>query len=312
VNKSDDMSNELRTPQAMVVWASAPLWPMLSLVSHWHRPEGLRQVHILHAVQPAESILSALRLRHLLNALYPEIQVTLPERAGSASPQAVTAQIESWLSQQPDIDWLLLGCGTTPAWNMGLTAFAGRPRVQIISQESPGTWNEWQRPSSQNGVVLAELEGFAPARPDALSIELLLKSQFMTSEKSPLYVGESGRSLPLRRLTEFGAANGWDWPAAFKDSGLEATGNPAALFARYLAAGLGELGVGNLVQNLKITPQPEGRGKEIITLDLAANTGEQLLIHPDANATACRMATPIEHFVVTLDDGSALSVIIRR
>ena len=278
-NEIDDMTNEMKTPRAMVVLAGESIWPVLSLAAHGHNgQDGLRTVCLYHTAQPAESLLPALRLRHLLSALFSNVQVVLPDNVGGLSPQEVRWQIDRWLPQQPDGDWILLGSSSLSSWNLGLATFVGQPRLQVISRESPGAWYEWQRSGDRDGIVLEKLPGFASGGTDALAIETLLKSQFMTSDKSPLYSAQSGGSLPIHRLSEFGAANGWDWPAAFKDNGLDASASPAALFARYLAASLGELGITNLAHAIKITPQPETREKESIEIDLVANTGGQLVV----------------------------------
>jgi hypothetical protein len=273
------MTNEIKTPQAMVVLANESLWPILSMVVHWRsRPEGLQSVYIYHTTQPAESLLPALRLRYLLNSLFPEIQVTLPENPGGTVPSDVQAQVEAWIKNNPTAGWILLGNGSTGPMELGFIAFVERPGIQVIAPGGPGLWYQWGQKAGQAGIVLQPLDGFDGSRTDALSIEAVLKSQVMTSDKAPAYAGASADDLPVRRLTDIGAANGWDWPAAFKNCGIDHQSPPAALFTRYLAAVLREFGVMNLGHGIRITPQPETRDKNALELDLVFIAGGRLFV----------------------------------
>jgi hypothetical protein len=273
------MTHDVKPTRALVALAGESIWPILSWVCHYHtRQEGPAAVCLFHTAEPADSLLPAMRLRHLINVLFPDVQVVLPETFGVLAPWEIQIQIEQWLASMPDNDWVLLGSRGVTAWNLGLAGFAGSPRLQIVSQDHMGIWQRWQRPQESRGLAMEKWTELALHETDALSIETLLQSQFVTSDKIPGCVLQRGDDLPIRRLTEIGAAKGWDWPAAFKDSGVAPTGTPCDLFAQYLAAGLFELGAVNVAHGIRITPQPDNRDKETIEIDLAANFLGQFII----------------------------------
>jgi hypothetical protein len=273
------MTNDVKPSMGLVILAGESIWPGLALACHYRaRQQGPIAVFIYHTAQPAESLLPAMRLRYLLNTILPEVQVLLPVNFSGLAPHEVHAQIDQWIASQPDIKWVLLSSSGVTGWNLGLTGFVGRPRVQIASHDSQQGWQRWQQPETGTGVVTENWTELAADATDALALEHLLQSQFVTSDKIPSYTAQPGMALPLRRLTEFGAANGWDWPATFKDSGLESAAAPADLFARYLAAGLIELGITNVAHRIRITPQPEARDKENLAFDLAVSCRGQLIL----------------------------------
>ena len=273
------MTNEIKMPQAMVVLANESLWPILSMVVHCQsRPEGLQRVLIYHTAQPVESLIPASRLRYLLNSLFPEIEVKLPENLGAGTPSDVQAQIERWMQDHPGAHWMLLGSGSTGPMELGLLGFVGRPNIEVIGPGGPGLWCRWDRPAGQEGIVLQPLDGCHPSATDALPIEALLKSQVMTSDKAPVYTASTAEDLPVRRLTDLGAANGWDWASAFKQCGLDTSATPAAFFVRYLAAALGELGISNLAHTIRLSPQADARDKNDLEMDLVFNARGRLVI----------------------------------
>lgn len=273
------MTPDVKPSVALATLAGESIWPLLSLVCHYRaRQEGPTAVCIYHTALAAESLLPAMRLRHLLNAMFPDVQVVLPDVFSGLTPEAVQAQLELWLSSRPDVGWVLLSSAGALNWNLALANFVGHPRTQLLGQDSSGAWQRWQRPTDGSGLVMENWMELALAGTDALAIENLLQSQLVTSDKVPSYVARKGSALPLRRLTDLGAANGWDWPATFKGSGLDATGTPAELFAQYVAAGLMELGVENVDHGIRLASQPEARDKETIEIELAVNYRGQLIL----------------------------------
>lgn len=273
------MSNDVKPSTALVILSGESIWPILSQVCHCRAlQKGPAAVFIFHTAQPAESLLPAMRLRHMLHTLFPDVQVVLPDVFSSLAPREIRAQINQWLESRSDTDWVMLGSSGSTAWNLALASFAGHPRVGILGQDDTRAWQHWLRPEEENGIVMEKGPELALDATDTLAIEHLLRSQFVTSDKIPSYTADKGRSLPLHRLTEVGAANSWDWPAAFKDSGLETAASPAGLFAQYLAAGLTELGISNLAHGIRIAPQSDAPNKENIKIDLAANFHGQLVL----------------------------------
>lgn len=265
-----------RPGRSLVVMAGKQLWPALQCVSFWrNQPGGLGDVHLFFTLEEDQSKLPALRLARLLSLLFPELRLIVPAAGLGNLPQHFSAQVNLWMAATPDREWILTAAAEFQTAAFGLSSFVGRADTRIFLHDPRGDWFEWLALSEAPGSRFTDFPELRTTPMDALPVEVLMRSQCDGHDPRMELSSQPTAPLPVKWLTEVGAANGWNWPAAFKTCGQEIAEAPLALFKRYLAAALLEAGISQIARDLKFG---EANRKEPPVFDLVVNHHGRLVI----------------------------------
>ncbi len=264
---------------AMIVLASEQLWPNLSGLVHWHENEGgVDALFIYHTGDERRSEAPAGRLKRLCRAVYPEIEVILPEKPCGIVPSAVRAQIGSWRTGRGDEwRWVINATGGVKLMFEGAMAFCSEERCQVIYRELSGQWFELTRTTELGHVEAVEIE-IDPGVTDDVEVDRLIEMQ-SDAPAGMRWNTARPRRLPVDRITETGISNDWNWEKAFRSAGIDPRGRQGGLlFEEYVAAALRLLDVTNCKINAELQGAVGQGAQAVSETDIVANAGGRLLM----------------------------------
>lgn len=290
-------------PLAVVVLSGEQLWPNLQGILHWQKGGAkVQEVFIYCTLEESPTRGPAQRLQRLIERCFAGTRVVLHAGSPASPSPEVRDTVQGWMNENPDRRWLLNATGGLKHMALGLAGFAGTPEVQVVYREVSGEWFELAPAADSPRLEARKLEGIAPLETDALPVADLVCSQFGTAAESVELTAEPVTALPMKRLTQEGITQSWNWPAVFAAAGMKTEAPGGALFEQYVGAGLLEIGVTNITRRLRLTNKRER--KEKLEIDLVANHGGKMLVldlelrgsglEKAADALALQLRTAVE------------------
>jgi len=272
---------------AMVMLASAQLWPNLHGLIHWHKPENggpLKHVCICHTASPV-SFEPARRLKRFCNEYDPRIKVHLPATPCNLTPDGVRDQVACWRAGLPDSNWVINATGGNKLMFAGAAEFASRTDTTVVYREVGD--NTWFRLTFDSGALQAHELAIAPDETDSIPVEKLIDAQWQPTPETRWEFTDPER-LDVARLVQAGIQFDWSWKKAFGAAGYEqhASEQNGVLFERFIAAVLLEMGIENVRCNATLRG---ATGTPLQEIDLIANHHGRLLV------LDCKMRSREDH-----------------
>jgi hypothetical protein len=262
-------------PLAMVIFSGASIWPGIQGLWHWRKAAGeLKYVFILSPPGAASTRGPAQTLQRLIELSCPGTGVIQRPGSPPAAAREVRDALLAWQNEYPGCRWLFDMTDVLPSLTSALTGFVGQPDVQVVYRDNAGDWFELA--AAPEVPEPRKIDGIAPQDLNALPVSDLVWTQWGVSADALDFAAEKVEALPVKRLTQEGIARSWDWPAAFAACGIPGESPANARFARYLGAGLSEIGVNSLAHSLRLGLKRER--KEKLELDLAASHNGRVLL----------------------------------
>ncbi len=255
--------------RGMIVLASEQLWPNLDGLVHWmDQQDGLSHLCIYHTSDPQRSAIPARRIQTFCQARFSSVDVELHE--SDIQPGSVSRQIEKWRSSLPVNEWIVNATGGVKLMFAGALPIIGQDNVRVVYRElSDKKWYELTR--SEEGTIETVQLQIPALNMDTLPVDLIIRTHWEVPEESDLDCTTPDR-YEMITLTETAASCNWDWREAFQKQGLPADEPSGMLFEKYIASALLEMGVSNLVLNVKSNKDNQA----IQEVDLVANFGGSL------------------------------------
>ncbi|MCS6851290.1 MAG: hypothetical protein NZ700_09000 [Gemmataceae bacterium] len=259
-------------PTAMVVLASEQLWPNIHGLVHWS--SHLQHLCIYHTTDE-RSYKPAQQLALLCRAMYgSRVQVHVPPVPGGMQPLEVHTQIQCWRHQLPGQRWLLNATGGTKLMTAGVLRCVGEPDCQVVYREIADRWYELHRADNGRDIVTSPIDVPVTAT-DRIPVSSLLCALWNGADHRVEF-GSKPNRLPVLELTQAWIKHQGNWSMAFSDCGLPNNEGVGFLFERFIAAVLLELGVSNLVCNVK---RLDSTGTQVLQeIDLVANYSGRIRI----------------------------------
>lgn len=256
----------------MVVLASENLWPNLQGLTHWlEHGGGVSTLFVYFTDDERRSHLPALRLRRLVSRLYKEIKVVLHDSSGTILPEDVERAISQWMKEYPHREWVINVTGGTKLMTAGALGSSDRTGVEIVYRELNGKWYGLSSPKP--GRFTSREIQIDESGTERIPVEELVRLQFPSLDQDRWDYDEPS-PLPVLDMVRAGVRTDWDWAQVFKAVGA-GEASPGFLFEQFVAAVLLELGVRNIVINLK---QIQGLGIYRQEVDIVANHRNRLFL----------------------------------